>query len=101
MQGGVQAVAFYWELPIPGDEPFPRQGAYPLKKGVKVSGKEVSQRQQYPFPGADIQVEPHQIGVRPGAQHPAVFRPDLGQLQPAELVGADPLQPKEGGDGKL
>ena len=94
-------MAFYWELPIPGDEPFPRQGAYPLKKGVKVSGKEVSQRQQYPFPGADIQVEPGQILFRAGTQHPPVFRCYLGQVQAADLVGADTFQTKEGGNGKL
>ena len=94
-------MALHGELTLLGDELLPGQRTGSLKEGVEVPGREGAQDQQHPLPGADIQVEPHQIGVRPGAQHPAVFRPDLGQLQPAELVGADPLQPKEGGDGKL
>ena len=94
-------MALHRKLPLPGDEPLPGQGARPLKEGVEVPGRKGPQQEQHPLPGADVQVEPGQVQAGPGAQHPSVLSPDLRELQPADLVGAHPLQPEKGGDGKL
>ena len=87
-----------WELTA---YPFPGQSPYPLKEGVEVPGRKGPQGEQHPLPGADVQVEPGQVGRRPGTQHPAILRLHLGQIQPPNPVGADPLQTEQGGDGKL
>ena len=101
VEGGVEAVALYRKLALPGDKRLPGQGLCPLKEGVEVPGGEGPQGEQHPLPGADVQIQPGQVGLRPGTLHPAILRPHLRQAQTARLVGTDPLQTEEGGDGKL
>ena len=99
VQCGVQAVSLHRELPLAGDEPLPGQGAGALEEGVKVLGVEAAQHQQHPLSGAQVQVQPGDVPGGAGTQHPAVLRLDF-QPQAAHLIGADPFQSKQGGDGK-
>lgn len=101
MEGGIEGMSLYREAPLPRNKLLPGQRAGPLKQSVEASGRETAQHQQYPFAGAQVQVDPGNI-LRPRpAEHPPVFRPDLRQLQPPQLLGTQALQPKQGGHGQL
>ena len=100
VEGRVEAVALDGELSLPGDKALPGQGLGALKQGVEIVRRERAQHQQHPLSGAQVQVEPGNVQCRAPAQYPAVLCLDSLQIQSAHLVGAQALQPKQGGHGK-
>ena len=68
MEGGVQAVPLLGALAPLGDEPLPGQGPGPLEQGLEVPGGEGAQHDQHPLAGAQVQIQPGQVG--PGAAAP-------------------------------
>ena len=87
MQGGIQGVALYGELPLPGDEILPGQGQHALEQGLEVRGGEGAQLHQHPGPAAQVDVQPGDVRQAAVTVDPAVFRPDAGQAQALDLVG--------------
>ena len=59
---------------------------------------EIRNPQQHTFPGAEVQVCPDDIGKIALKQHAAVFRLDIGEAQPPQLLGGDALQSEQAGD---
>lgn len=89
------------ERAVPGNELFQGQGADVFKEGIEVGGVEPAQHQQHPFAGAEVQIDPGDIGRGCVTEDPSVFRPDVAQVQAAQLIGGDALQPEQSGNGKL
>lgn len=92
MQRGVQTVAFYGELPVPGDIVLPRQRQHALEQRLKVRRRERTQLHEHPGAAAQIQIQPGDISHGPLAVDPPVFRPHILQLQPAHLLRHQGLQ---------
>ena len=73
----------------------------PYKEGVEVPGVKAAQDDQHPLAGAQVQVDPGDVGGDGAAEDPAVLGPDVGQGEPAQLLRGQALQAEEGGDDKL
>ena len=95
VEGGIEAVSLDRKGAVPGNEVLPGQGAGSLKEGVKIPRRKLSQQQKNTLPGAQVQVDPRYVLRTGGAEHPAVFRPDLRQAQPPQLGGTKPFKPKK------
>ena len=96
---GGDGVALHRELPVPGDAILPGDGGYALKQRLEVRGREAGQLHQHPRAAAQVDVQPGDVCRAAVAVDPAVFRPDVFQVQPPQLVGHQGLQPEEAGNG--
>ena len=101
MEGGVETVALDGEGGSAGEVLLPGDGLHPFKQGVKIGGVEGAQHQQHPLTGAQVQIEAGDVPRTAGTQHMAVFRPYIGQIQAAQLVGGQTFQAEQGGNKKL
>ncbi|MPM74023.1 hypothetical protein SDC9_121008 [bioreactor metagenome] len=100
VKGGIQGVALHREGSVRRNILLPGQGAGALEQRVEGRRFKFSRHQQHPFPGAQVQVEPGDVPRDAAAKNPAVLRPHVGQVQPAQLLGGQPLQSEQGGHGQ-
>ena len=101
MEGGVDGIALHRELALPGDELLPGQRIGALKEGLKVGGHKLPQEDKHSCSRAQVQIQPGNVLLGAGAQHPAVFRPHVGKAQLLHLVAHQALHPQQGGNDKL
>ena len=94
MELGVQGIALYRKFPVPGDIILPRQRVNTLKQRLKIPNGEGVQLHQHPCAAAQIDVQPRNVRHGTVAVHPAVFRPDVLQLQTAHFLRHQTLQTK-------
>ena len=73
----------------------------PLKQLFKGLSRGVRQHDQHPFAGAQADIGLGHVPRFSGKQHPAVFHPDVGDIQPPQLVAGNALKPEQAGDGKF
>ena len=73
----------------------------PLKQLFKGRCFEIGKHQQHPLAGAQADIRFCQRPLVAGEQHPAVLHPDIFNIQPAQFVAGNALQPEQGGDGKF
>ncbi|CAN4006669.1 hypothetical protein BFDFBN_BFDFBN_08735, partial [Dysosmobacter welbionis] len=92
-------VALHRELPVPGDAILPGDGGHALKQRLEIRGREAGQLHQHPGAAAQVDVQPGDVRRAAVAVDPAVFGPDVFQVQPPQLVGHQGLQPEEAGNG--
>ena len=98
MELGIERIAFHGELTVAGDEIFPRQGVHPLKERLKITGREGAKLHQHPCAAAEADIQPGDIRQRAVAVYPAVFRPDVLQIQAAHFVRHQTFQSKQAGN---
>ena len=72
-----------------------------LKQLLKGLRREIRQHDQNPLPGAQADIGLGHVPDFSGKQYPAVFHPDVGDIQPPQLVAGNALKPEQAGDGKL
>ena len=89
------------EGPVFGDEAFQLRFINTLEQLFKGGGLEVRQDDQHPLAGAQADIGLGKGALVPGKQHPAVFHPDVGDIQPPQLVAGNALKPEQAGDGKF
>ena len=94
-------MALYWEYTAFGDEVLPGEGPGALKEGVEISGGEAPQSDENPLAGAQVQIQAGNVRRGPAAEDPPVLRTHIGQAQPPQLLGDEPLQSEQGGYDKL
>ena len=99
VQLGIQTVALYRKLAVPGDEFLPGQGSDALEKGLEAAGGEGAQLEQHPLAAAEIDIEAGQVGDLSPAQHPAVIYLDVLKGKAAQLVAHQALQAEQTGNG--
>ena len=98
MELGIERIAFHGELTVAGNEVLPRQGVHPLKKRLKITGREGAKLHQHPCTAAEVDIQPGNVRQRAVAVYPAVFRPDVLQIQTAHFVRHQTLQSKQAGN---
>ena len=101
MELGADRISLHREAALPRDAVLPGQGGAALEQLLKGAGLKAAQAQQQPCSGAQVQVDPGDVGGTALTKHPAVFRLDLGQAQPFQLIRHGALHPHEGGYDKL
>ena len=95
---GVEGVALHREGALPGDIVLPGQSLGSLKEGLKVGSMVPPHHQQHPLAGAQVQIHSGNVFRTSLAAHSPILRLHLRQAQPAQLLGAQALQAKQGGD---
>lgn len=100
MELGVQALAPDGKGGGFGQKIAPIYGGNLVVKLLKIYRAEAAKQQNDPLGGAEVQIQPGQIGQRALTQHPAVLPPDVLEAQALCLLGGHPLHPEKGGQEK-
>ena len=98
MQLGIQGIALYGKFSVTGNIRLPGQGIDPLKQRFKIPGREGTQLHQHPGAAAEIDIQPGNVRRGAVAVHPAVFRPDIVQIQAAHFLRHQTFQTKQAGN---
>ena len=98
MECRVKRIALDGKLAVPGNIVLPGQGGHALKQRFEIRCWEGAQLHQYPGAAAQIEIQTGNIGQRAFTVDPAVFRPDLGQIQPPHLIGHQRFQSQQAGN---
>ena len=86
---------------VSGDEALQLRFINTLEQLFKGGGLEVRQDDQHPLAGAQADIGLGKGALVPGKQHPAVFHPDILNVQPPQFVSCQALQAKQAGNGKF
>lgn len=85
------------EAAVFGDKIFQICMVDSLKQLFKGLSREVRQHDQHPFAGAQADIGLGHVPRFSGKQHPAVFHPDVGDIQPPQLVAGNASSPNRQG----
>ena len=100
MELGGDGVPLHREFSVPGDVILPGDGGHALEQGLEVRRRKAGQLQQHPGAAAQVDVQPGNVRRCAVAVDPAVFGPDVLQVQPSQFVSHQALQPEEAGNGQ-
>ena len=100
VERAVQTVAADGELPVPGDEALPGQGADAFKERVEVLRLEFAHEDLHPLAGAQPEIGLRRGLPAAGEENTPGLGPHVFTSHVFQLVRRQPLQPEEAGNGK-